>query len=196
MDLRVSTDPNDVDTTEPVQAVLAEVTCTWSHDMHAPEQTTAVVVHAAREMLVLEASDPRQALPPLGTLMQVTGDIEHPTGRLAEQGRAGRFLISLGDRPVRSVLRLRVSLPGVLRCATLPEPLTVEIVDLTTGGARLRGVELPAGSQVTFDFTPPGRDESVTVRALVAHTSKQVEQPWIGVIFRLVAMRGGRTTNQ
>jgi hypothetical protein len=192
MDLRVSTELGAADTTGPAQAVLAEVTCTWSHDMNAPEQATAVVVHAAREMLVLEASNPRQVLPALGTLIQVTGDIEHVTGRLAEEGRAGRFLISLGDRPVRSVLRLRVSLAGTLRSTTLPEPVVVEIVDLTTGGARLRGVALPAGSQVTFDFTPPGRDESVTVRALVAHSSSQAEQPWIGVLFRLVAMRGGR----
>jgi hypothetical protein len=192
MDLRTTPDPHFADT-EPAQAVLAEVTCTWSHDMSAPEHTTALVVHAAREMLVLEATDPRHALPALGTLLEVTGDIEQLTGRLAEVGRAGRFLISVSDRPVRVALRLRVSLPGTLRCATLAEPRTVEIVDLTTGGARLRGVELPVDSQVTFEFTPPGRDEPVTVRARVAHSSdNQAEQPWIGVVFRLVAMRGGR----
>ena len=195
MDLRTATDRQAADT-EPAQAVLAEVTCTWSHDMNAPEQATAVVVHAAQEMLVLEASNPRQALPALGTLVDVSGDIEPLTGRLAEVGRAGRFLISVGERPVRLALRLRVSLPGMLRCATLPEPRTVEIVDLTTGGARLRGVELPVDSHVTFEFTPPGRDEPVTVRALVAHSSENAEQPWIGVVFRLVAMRGGRTADK
>jgi hypothetical protein len=192
MDLRVSTGPSVAATTEPAQAVLAEVTCSWSEDTKVAAQTTAVVVHAGRDMLVLEAADPHQALPPLGTLIEVSGDIAHVTGRLAEEGRAGRFLISLGDRPVRRVLRLRVSLPGTLRCPSLPQPATVEIVDLTTGGARLRGVHLPVGGQVTFDFTPPGRDTSVTVRALVAHASNQAEQPWIGVLFRLVAMRGGR----
>jgi hypothetical protein len=192
MDLRTATDPHPSDT-EAAQAVLAEVTCTWSHDLNAPENTTALVIHAARDMLVLEATDPRTALPALGTLLEVTGDIEHLSGRLAEVGRAGRFLISVGDRPVRLALRLRVSLPGLLRCASLPDPRTVEIVDLTTGGARLRGVELPVDSQVTFEFTPPGRDEPVTVRARVAHSSEtQAEQPWIGVVFRLVAMRGGR----
>jgi hypothetical protein len=31
------------------------------------------------------------------------------------------------------------------------------------------------------------------VRARVAHSSEnQAQQPWIGVVFRLVAMRGGR----
>jgi len=191
MDLRAPTDP--FGDTGPAQAVLAEVTCTWSHDMNAPKQTTAVVVYAAREMLVLEATDPRQTLPALGTLIAVTGDVEHLSGRLAEVGRAGRFLISVGERPVRLALRLRVSLPGTLRSPTRSRPRTVEIVDLTTGGARLRGVELPVDSHVTFEFTPPGRDEPVTVRALVAHSStNQAEQPWIGVVFRLVAMRGGR----
>jgi hypothetical protein len=89
-------------------------------------------------------------------------------------------------------MRLRVSLPGTLRCATLPQPLTVEIVDLTTGGCRVRGIELSVDSQVTLDFTPPGRDESVTVRALVAHATHGAAKPWIGVAFRLVALRGGR----
>ncbi len=192
MDVRASPGPRIADTTEPAQAVLAEVTCRWSDDVNGPEQARAVVVHAARDMLVLEASNPRQALPPLGTIIEVTGDIEQLTGRLAEQGRAGRFLLSLGERPVRAALRLRVSVPGTLRCATLPAPVTVEIVDLTTGGARIRGVAVAAGSQVTFEFTPPGRDAPVTVRALVAHTSNQAELPWIGVVFRLVAMRGGR----
>jgi hypothetical protein len=184
MDLRAA------DSTQP-QAVLAEVTCSWGEDTNAAEQT-ALVIHAARDMLVLEPSMPRHVLPPLGTLMRVSGDLENLTGRLAEEGRAGRFLISLGDRPVRRVLRLKVSLPGTLRSPNLPQPATVEIVDLTTGGARLRGVELPIDSHVTFDFTPPGRDQPVTVRALVAHSSHQAGQPWIGVVFRLVAMRGGR----
>jgi hypothetical protein len=193
MDLRVSTDVGVADNTEPAQAVLAAVTCRWGDDPDPADDTTAAVVHASRDMLILEATNPRQAFPPLGTLVHVSGDIEHPTGRLAEQGRAGRFLVSLGNRPVRQVLRLRVCLAGTLRCATLPEPTTVEIVDLTTGGARLRGVELAVGSHVTFDFTPPGRDQSVTVRALVAHRSNEAKLPWIGVVFRLVAMHGGRS---
>jgi hypothetical protein len=48
------------------------------------------------------------------------------------------------------------------------------------------------GTQVTLDFTPPGRDEPVSVRALVAHATHGAVKPWIGVAFRLVAMRGGR----
>jgi hypothetical protein len=143
-------------------------------------------------MLVLEANDPRQGLPPLGTVADIDGAGELRTGRLAEHGRAGRFLIALGDREVRRALRLRVSLPGMLRCRTLAEPREVEIADLTTSGARIRGLELPVGTQVTLDFLPPGGDQPVSVRATVAHGTHNGARPWIGVAFRLVAIRGGR----
>lgn len=170
-------------------AVLAEVTCAWGD---ADESTTAVIVHAARDMLVLEASDSRRDLPPLGTEMRVHGASGDVVGRLAEQGRTGRFLVSIGTRPVRRGLRLRVSLPGTLRTPMLPQPLPVEIVDLTTGGCRVRGVELAVDQQVSLDFTPPGRDQPVTVRAIVAHGRHSAGQPWAGLRFRLVALRGGR----
>jgi PilZ domain-containing protein len=173
--------------------VLAEVTCTWGEDDTTPNgQTTAALVHMSQGMLVLEASDPRQTLPPLGTRMYVTSDAGPMAGRLAEHGRGGRFLLSLGDRPVRRAARLRVSLPATLRYRSLAEPLAVEIVDLTTGGARIRGVELPVGTQLTLAFTPPGRTEPVSVRAVVAHGTHGAQQPWIGVLFRLVALKGGR----
>jgi hypothetical protein len=188
-----SIEPRGADAAGPVHAVLAEVTCSWVESSEAElEPAIAVILHAASDMLVLEAADPRQKLPPLGTLVHVQGDKVNATGRLAEHGRAGRFLVCVGNRPVRRSVRLRVSLPGTLRCPLLPEPLKVEIVDLTTGGARVRGVELPTGTQIALDFTPPGRDESVTVRALVAHATQDAEHPWIGLIFRLVALRGGR----
>jgi hypothetical protein len=199
MDAPPSIDPHQEESVGPAHAVLAEVTCRWlgssegesENDQH-PEPVTAVILHAASDMLVLEAADPRQALPALGTLVHVNGETLKVTGRLAEHGRAGRFLVCVGSRPVRRAIRMRVSLPGTLRCPILPEPLQVEIVDLTTAGARVRGVELPVNSQVALDFTPPGRDQWVTVRARVAHTSDSAAQPWIGLIFRLVAMRGGR----
>jgi len=186
MDSPASLDPHDL--AGPVHAVLAEVTCQWP-----PSQPmTAVILHAASDMLVLESANPRQTLPPLGTLVHVSGETLKVTGRLAEHGRAGRFLVCVGSRPVRRTIRMRVSLPGTLRCAFLPKPVLVEIADLTTAGARVRGVELPVNSQVALDFTPPGRDQPVTVRALVAHATHGASQPWIGLVFRLVALRGGR----
>src|SRR5215208_4691146 len=145
-------------------AVLAEVTCSWGEAEH--DRATAVIVHALPGMLVLEATEPDRILPPPGTELRVVNQTEALAGRVAEHGRAGRLLESLGTRPVRRASRLRVSLPGSLRCATLTGPLAVEIVDLTTGGCRVRGIELAVGTQVSLDFTPPGRDEAVTVRAV------------------------------
>jgi hypothetical protein len=175
-------------TSPPVEAVLAQVRVTWEEG-----ETLAAVVHSARGMLVLEAPEPRAILPGIGTPVQVnTGEVEPLSGRVAEHGRAGRFLVSVGERPVRRALRLKVSLPGTLRSPMLKAPETVEIVDLTTGGARVRGVELPVGSKVTLEFTPPYRDEPVSVRGVVAHGTHRGQQPWIGVLFRLVAIRGGR----
>jgi PilZ domain len=168
-------------------AFLAEVTCTWES-----EAISAAVVHSAHDMLVLEATDPSVSLPSIGTALQVSDGTDEITGRLAEHGRGGRFLVAIGDRPVRRSLRLKVSLAATLRGRTLQEPQTVEIVDLTAGGARLRGVELPVGTSVTLDFTPPYRHEPVSVRAIVAHGTHGAERPWIGVEFRLVALRGGR----
>jgi PilZ domain-containing protein len=168
-------------------AVLAEVTCTWGS-----EAISAAVVHSARDMLVLEATDPAVNLPSIGTTLQVSDGTDEVTGRLAEHGRGGRFLVSIGDRPVRRSLRLKVSLPATLRCRALPEPKIVEIVDLTPGGARIRGLELAVGTSVTLDFTPPYRREPVSVRATVAHGTHGADRPWIGVVFRLVALRGGR----
>jgi|SRR5579859_8053380 len=183
-----------MDSTPAVSGVLAQVRVTWTED--APATTagriTAAVVHSSSAMLVLEAMDTEPTLPPIGTVLEVDGDKHRVSGRLAEHGRTGRFLVSIGDRPVRRALRLKVSLPGVVRAAGLEGARIVEIVDLTTGGARIRGVELPVGSQVTLDFTPPYRDAPVSVRAVVAHGTHRGQQPWIGVLFRLVALRGGR----
>ena len=96
------------------------------------------------------------------------------------------------NRQLRREQRRQVSLRAVLRSAALPQPLTVEIVDLTTGGARVRGAEVPVGSRVTLEFTPPDRKRPVSARGVVAHGTHRAEQPWIGVVFHLVAMRGGR----
>src|SRR5438105_3409595 len=116
--------------------VLAEVTLSWpGGDAQPAGQAVAFIVHSAPGMLVLEATDPALTLPPLGTQVQVRGEKQRLTGRLAEHGRGGRFLLSLGNRPVRRSLRLRVSLRGSLRSSTLPAAVAVEIVDLTTGGA-------------------------------------------------------------
>jgi hypothetical protein len=187
MDSPASHDRHADDSSVTANTVLAEVTCTWSHG-----RTVAVVVQDAPGVLVLEATDAGLELPALGTLIQVSGEHVQVAGRLAEHGLGGRFLVALGDRPVRSELRLRVKLPATLRSPALPNAVQVEIVDLTTRGARVRGIELPVDSHVTLHFVPPGRADSLSVRAVVVHSTHGGRQPWLGVRFRLVALRGGR----
>src|SRR5258708_31149335 len=135
MDSTVSFDPHAADGTGAAHAVLAEVTCRWLE--HEP--ITAVILHAAKDMLVLEAADPRLTLPPLGTVMQVNGEALKVSSRLAEYGRAGRFLVCMGGRPVRRAVSIRVSFLGPLRCPLLPDPLRVVIGDPPTVGSRRRG---------------------------------------------------------
>jgi hypothetical protein len=168
------------------------VTCTWGDEDEEAGATTAAVVHSARGMLVLEATDPSATLPSVGTALHVDDGTDQVAGRIAEHGRGRRFLVSLGERPVRTSPRMKVSLPGTLRARELAEAQTVEIVDLNTSGARIRGVELDVGTHVTLDFTPPYRREPVSVRGVVAHGTHRAERPWIGIVFRLVALKGGR----
>lgn len=187
---RPDTKPEAARTPESPHAVLSTVTCQWACEPAA--ETTALVLHATPHLLVLEVADPRQALPPVGTDVRIVEPDQQRNGRLAEHGRSGRFLVALGNRAVRRSLRLRVRLPATLRSRELAGPREVELIDLTTGGARVRGIELPVGSQLSLDFTPPGQPEPVTVRASVAHATHGAKQPWIGIAFRLVALRGGR----
>ena len=174
------------------RSVLAELTCTWSASETAGE-IAAAVIHSSRGLLLLEATDPRAELPAQGTRLTMRGEGESIiSGTLAEHGRGGRFLVTVGDRAVRHSLRLKVSLPATLRPIGSTTAKEVEIVDLTARGARIRGIELPVGSQVMLSFTPPYRGQPVNVRAAVAHGTHGAERPWIGVVFRLVALRGGR----
>ena len=169
--------------------VLTEVTVSWDAEKMG---RAAYLIHAAHNMLVLEAGEPNLPLPADGTPVTVEGPTETLVGKVAEHGRGGRFLVSLGDRPIRRANRVRVSLPAMVRSAQLGETREVEIVDLTTGGARVRGTHLPVGSELNLHFTPPGREEPVTVRASVVHANHSGKQPWVGLAFRLVVLRGGR----
>jgi PilZ domain-containing protein len=172
------------------QQVLTQVHVSWKGE----SARTAFLIHAAPNMLVLDAGDVDHGLPPEGMEVSVETPRETLIGRVAEHGRAGRFLVALGDRPVRRANRLPVSLPAIVRAAHpyTGELCEVEIVDLTTGGARVRGMELPVGADVNLCFTPPGREEPVTVRAGVVHATQGAQHPWMGLAFRLVALRGGR----
>src|SRR5207237_10390629 len=121
MDPRPTHDAHLESTDSPgaAHAVLTSVHCTWAAGAQGVD---ALVLHAAKDMLVLEAAEPTTVLPPLGTAMRIaTDDWGQLGGRLAEHGRGGRFLVSIGERPVRGTSRLKVALPATVRSQELGE---------------------------------------------------------------------------
>src|ERR1700730_1083116 len=74
----------------------------------------AEVIGSTGNVLLLQALDPAAVLPVLGTLVRLKVDWDRQVlnGRLAAHGVAGRFLVSIGERAIRSSRRFAVSLPG------------------------------------------------------------------------------------
>src|SRR5260370_29468065 len=74
----------------------------------------AEVLGSTGNVLLLQALDSTVALPVLGTRvrLRVEWDRQLLNGRLAAHGVAGRFLVSVGERAIRSSRRFAVSLPG------------------------------------------------------------------------------------
>ena len=98
----------------------------------------------------------------------------------------GRFLVTIAERSIRPARRFSVNLTGIARSAQLPGPVKVRIIDLSTGGARVEGVQLPVGSDLELHFTPPGRRAPLTVLGFVVRIAEVAGLPTLGVAFRLV----------
>jgi hypothetical protein len=148
----------------------------------------AEVIGSTDNVLLLQGSDPDATLPPLGSPMRVriVWDRQLLIGRLAAHGVAGRFLVSIGERAIRYSRRFPVDLPGIANSAHLYGPVEVRVVDLSTGGARVRGIDLPVGTEIQLQFTPPGQTAQLTVLGFVVRAIDGAEMPTLGVAFRLV----------
>jgi hypothetical protein len=148
----------------------------------------AEVIGSTGNVLLLQALDPAAVLPVLGTpvRLRVEWDRQLLNGRIAAHGVAGRFLISVGERAIRSSRRFAVSLPGTAESAHLYGTVEVRIADLSTGGARVEGIDLPVGTEVNLAFTPPGRSGPINVTGFVVRAIDGSEVPTLGVAFRLV----------
>jgi hypothetical protein len=148
----------------------------------------AEVIGSTANVLLLQALDPTEPLPVLGTIvrLRVEWDRQVLNGRLAAHGVAGRFLVSIGERAIRSSRRFPVSLPGTAESVHLYGAVEVRIADLSTGGARVEGIDLPVGSDVSLTFTPPGRPAPINVVGFVVRAIGGTEVPTLGVAFRLL----------
>jgi PilZ domain-containing protein len=150
--------------------------------------TPAEVIGSTGNVLLLQAGDAKQTLPSLGTPVRVRVDWDRQllSGRLAAHGVAGRFLVSMGERAIRRSRRFTVDLTGSVKSAHLYGPVEVHIADLSTGGARVEGLDLPVGSELDLCFTPPGRPGPINVLGFVVRSIDGGEVPTVGVAFRLV----------
>ena len=147
----------------------------------------ADIIGSTEGVLLLENAEDT-SVPPLGTpiRLRVEWDRQVLTGRIAAHGVARRYLVSLGERPIRRSRRFAVDLPGTARSVHLYGATTVRIMDLSTGGARVQGIDLPIGTDVELQFTPPGHAAPLTVMGFVVRAIGGTEEPTVGVAFRLV----------
>jgi hypothetical protein len=151
----------------------------------------AEVLGSTSSVLLVQGHDSGASLPALGSpiRLRLEWDRQVLHGRLAAHGVGGRFLVALGERPIRRSRRLTVDLQAVAvtRSGQLgSNAVDVRITDLSTGGARVEGMQLPVGSEVELYFTPPGRSAPITVLGFVVRTIDGPDLPRVGVAFRLV----------
>jgi len=146
----------------------------------------AEVLGSTSNVLLLEAPEGTN-VPSLGTpiRLRLVWDRQVLNGRIAAHGVGGRFLVTVGERAIRRSKRFGVDLVGMARWAQIGSA-QVRIKDLSTGGARVEGIDLPIGSEIELRFTPPGRERAITVLGFVVRAIPEAEPPAVGVAFRLV----------
>ena len=144
------------------------------------------VVVATPHVIVLERTDDSTEVPPLGSpiRLRLEWDRHIIQGRVAANGSSGRFLVSVGERAIRRSQRYAVNLVGMVRSPHLHAAVQVHIRDLSAGGARIEGVELPIGAELELQFTPPFQTAPMSVAAFIAREIEGAEVPSLGVAFR------------
>jgi hypothetical protein len=148
----------------------------------------AEVIGSTPSVLLLQGPDTGSKIAPLGALVRLRVEWDHQalSGRLAAHGVAGRFLVSIGQRGIRRSRRFAVDLPGIARSPQLAGLVEVRVVDLSTGGARVEGIELPVGSELELRFTPPGQPAPITALGFVVRMIEIDDVRSVGLAFRLV----------
>ncbi len=146
----------------------------------------AEVLGSTSNVLLLQASG-EKPLPALGTpvRLRVDWDQQVLTGRIAAHGVASRFLVTIGERAIRRSRRFNVDLPGIVKSAHLYGPVEVRVLDLSTGGARIQGLDLPGGSALELLFTPPGKAQPMNVLAFVVRAIDTTGVATVGIAFRM-----------
>ncbi len=172
----------------PVVPPLAEeVAVQWERG----ETTTARLLYTTSNILLLEGDRPGGRAPPAGALLRLTlaGERTSRAGRLAAYGQGRVYLVALGSRAIRRSRRYKVNLPATIRSRHRGGVLAARVVDLSDGGARLRGIALPVGADLDVTFTPPGSPTARTLRAVVVRSTGAAPAAEIGVAFCMASLR-------
>jgi len=147
----------------------------------------AEVLGSTENVLLLQGDGDHPSLPSLGTPVRLRLEWDRQTlnGRLAAHGVAGRFLVAIGERAIRRSRRFSVDLEGIARSPQLYGAAEVRITDLSSGGARVAGIDFSIGTEVELHFTPPGGQAPIDVLGFVVRRIDDTEVPTVGVAFRL-----------
>jgi hypothetical protein len=148
----------------------------------------AEVIGSTSNVVLLQGADSAATTLPLGAVVRLRTEWDRQSlnGRLAAHGVGGRFLVSIGERAIRRSRRFPMDAPGLARSSQLSSPVRVRITDLSSGGARVEGIELPVGSELELRFLPPGRPNPITVLGFVVRVVEDAGARSIGLAFRLV----------
>ncbi len=159
-------------------------------DWENGQVTRADLVYKTDSALLLKGKKPSGRTLPVGSLVRihVRGGARSISGRIATYGQSDIYLVALGTRAVRRAPRYRVDLPVLVRSPLLAGAVAGRIVDLSSAGARVRGVDLPLEADVELQFVPPGQTQPVTMRAIVVRSLSDEAIPSVGVAFCMAAL--------
>jgi hypothetical protein len=172
-------DPEEASAT-PTDQAAQHALVSWGNGI-----TRARLLRVTRSVILVEGEKPNGTPLAPGAPLRVglPGTPRMLPARLAAYGQANVFLVSLGSRAVRGASRTRVDLPAVVRSSFGQAPASALVVDLSTSGARLRGVPVPVGSECELIFVPPGRSKPVSLRCVAVRTIDTEDLGEVGVAF-------------
>jgi len=167
-------------TDEPREEIAPYALVSWGNGI-----TRAEILQATTSVLLLQGDRPTGTALSPGSPLRVglPGSPHMLPARLATYGQNNRYLVALGSRAVRGAARVRIDLRAVVHHAGARQGQPMRVVDLSSSGARLRGVPLPPGSEFELTFVPPGRHDLVTLRCVVVRAIPDTSPTEMGAAF-------------
>jgi len=105
---------------------------------------------------------------------------------------ADRLRRAIAHFQLTDARRQAVNIPVSVRCPAWAGERPARIVDLSATGARIDGLEAPAGAELDLHFVPSGERASVHRRAVVKRSAMGDHGPWLGLAFVASPVPAGR----